>query len=59
MEEQAGHIISLVGSIAVYVNATFSLNKCFVNAAECKQGLIHIAEEYTRKKSEPRKNRLL
>jgi hypothetical protein len=25
--------MSLVGSIAVHVNATFSLNNCFVNAA--------------------------
>jgi hypothetical protein len=33
--KQAGHIMSLVGSIAVVVNATFSLNNFFVNAAEC------------------------
>jgi hypothetical protein len=49
--------MSLVGSIAVHVNSTFSLTNCFVNAAECDEGLTHTAEENTRKKSEPRKNR--
>jgi hypothetical protein len=29
-----GHIISLVGNIAVHAYVTFSLNRCFVNVVE-------------------------
>ena len=55
LRKQAGHIMSLVGSIAVHVNATFSLTNCLVSAADCDLGLTHSAEENTRKKLEPRK----
>jgi hypothetical protein len=47
--KQAGHIISLVGNIAVDVNVTFSLNRYLVNALECHYELMQL-EENTRKK---------
>jgi hypothetical protein len=47
-----------VGNIAVDVNVTFSLNGCFVNAAECDLELVQL-EENTRKKVELRKIALI